>query len=176
MSSIVGRTLGLRPRTPLAHGTLITQIRRITLVAIATLGASAALSRPLHAQPKKGPVVHAKGTKSRGAANDPNVKSDSLPGNHVGAAMAAPPSKGGPKTRGAMSGTLHVDNRTPYIIRIYVDGDYVGNVGRYGDSYGYYGCSTRTLYARAYFDDGSVTSWGPARRDLCDDFTWELDP
>jgi len=52
--------------------------------------------------------------------------------------------------------------------------DYVGNVSRFGDSYGYYGCSPRALYARAFFDDGSVISWGPVRRDLCDDFTWRL--
>jgi hypothetical protein len=162
--SIVGRTRQLLVCAPMA------------LVALVALAGSTVAPRPLHAQPRQGPVVHAKGAKSRGAANDPNVKSDSLPANHVGADVTAPPSKGGPKTRGAMSGVLHVDNRTPWVIRIYVDGSYVGNVGRFGDSYGYYGCSVRSLYARAYFDDGSVTTWGPARRDLCDDFTWELDP
>jgi hypothetical protein len=162
MSSNVGRKL-----RPLAF----------SLLAVVSVSASVlALETPRSQPPRRGPVVHTKGAKSRGAATDPNVKQDSLPGNKPGATVAAPPSKGGPKTRGAMTGVLHVDNRTPWIIRIYVDGDYVGNVGRYGDSYGYYGCSVRTLYARALFDDGSVTTWGPARRDLCDNFTWELDP
>jgi hypothetical protein len=144
--------------------------------AIAVIGAETA-PRALGAQgTQHGAVVHVKAAKGRGAGADANVKADTLPGNQTGKTVPAPPSKGGAKTRGAMSGTLHVDNRTPWIIRIYVDGDYVGNVSRYGDSYGYYGCSVRTLYARALFTDGSSLSWGPSRRDLCDDATWELDP
>lgn len=125
---------------------------------------------------QKGTVIRVKAAKGRGAGADANVKTDTLPTNQPGKTVPAPPHKGGAKTRGAMTGTLHVDNRTPWIIRIYVDGDYVGNVDRYGDSYGYYGCSVRTLYARALFTDGSTLSWGPSRRDLCDDATWELDP
>ncbi|HEY7568332.1 MAG TPA: hypothetical protein VH762_12215 [Gemmatimonadaceae bacterium] len=121
-------------------------------------------------------VVSVKGVKSRGATADPNVKSDSLPANHANATMPAPPAKGGPKTRGATTGVLHVDNRTLWVIRIYVDGDYVGTVSPYGDSYGYYGCSVRRLYARAVFDDGSYYSWGPSSRDVCDNFTWRLNP
>lgn len=151
-------------------------LRPLTVAAMAVVLAAVPQHTTGAQPPAKKTVVEVKGAKSRGAATDPNVKSDSLPSNHAGATAVAPPSKGGPKTRGAMSGVLHVDNRTPWIIRIYVDGDYVGNVGRYGDSYGYYGCSDRTLYARAYFDDGSVISWGPTRRDICDDFTWRLNP
>ena len=159
MSSTVGRV-------PKALGVL--------MVSVIALAALSVVPRTMHAQEKT--VVNTKGAKSRGGGADANVKSDSLPANKAGATVPVPPSKGGPKTRGSMSGTLHVDNRTPYIIRIYVDGDYVGNVSRFGDSYGYYGCSVRALYARAYFDDGSTISWGPIRRDLCDDFTWRLNP
>jgi len=167
MSSIVGRHL-----RPFSAAVLVV----VTLTLSVSALEARALNGPQRQPTQPGRVVHTKGVKSRGAATDPNIKRDSLPANHAGTTMPAPPSKGGAKTRGAVSGTLHVDNRTSWVIRIYVDGDYVGVVGRYGDSYGYYGCADRTLYARAYFEDGTWIAWGPVRRDLCDNYTWELDP
>ncbi|MGH7582252.1 MAG: hypothetical protein ACREL5_03390 [Gemmatimonadales bacterium] len=112
--------------------------------------------------------------KTRGA--DANVKQDSA-ANVMGHKIAAPAAKGGVKTRGAaMSGQLHVDNRTDLIIRIYVNGDFVGTVSPWGDSYGYYDCGI-SVYARAYFTDGSFQSWGPVPANVCDGgFTWRLWP
>src|SRR5438045_2533748 len=99
MSSIVGRQL---------KRLVSMRIARPALIALVALIGSTVAPHLLQAQAHKGPVIRSTGTKGRGAANDPNVKSDSLPGNHVGATIAAPPSKGGPKTRGAMTGVLHV--------------------------------------------------------------------
>jgi hypothetical protein len=115
-------------------------------------------------------------TRSAGAA-DANVKSDSEK-NNPNAKAAPPPEKGGPKTRGAgpYRCGIHVDNHTPWIIRTYVDGGYVGAVNRYGDIAGITGNGPTTLYAVALFDDGSAKYWGPHVFNCAagDIYTWRL--
>ena len=143
---------------------------------VATLFALLVVAVPASAQKpaaKKRTDTHA--AQSRGAGADQNVKNDSVT-NSATAKLAAPPAKGGARTRGAAARIeqLHVDNRTAWYIRIYVDGDYVGLVSPYGDAYGYYSCGVHSLYARAVFDDGSVRTWGPVDADLCGGFTWRL--
>ena len=98
----------------------------------------------------------------------PQIKVDSEK-NSTKVKIAAPPNKGGAKSRGTGPSPceIHVDNRTPYIISIYVDVEKsgyerTGQVGRYGDLYGTIGNGSTSVYGRAYFDDGSQKEWGPA--------------
>jgi hypothetical protein len=150
-------------RSLLAIGTCAALVGAATMVATAQ-------------PPQQGKVVETHAAKSRGTGADANVKRDTSLANSRTARIPAPPRKGGAKTRGEQAGELHVDNRTDLIIRIYVDGDYVGTVGPWGDVYGEYSCRTHTLYARAYFTDGSYSTWGPTTANLCEDYTWRLWP
>jgi hypothetical protein len=120
-------------------------------------------------------VVETKGVKARGDGSDDNVK-NATDKNDPNSNVEAPPEKGGPKKRGACG--LAVDNRTRWVIRIYVDGYYRGTVGAWGDlgrlvTEGW----PTTVYARADFTDGSALTWGPQRFD-CEAgevYTWHLD-
>lgn len=97
--------------------------------------------------------------------------------NKPGAKAPVPAKKAGHGLKAtAHIGELHVDNRTDYYIRIYVDGDFVGTVSPYGDSYGTLGdCSGHTLTGIAYFTDGSTKQWGPHETSAtCGDYTWRL--
>jgi hypothetical protein len=110
-------------------------------------------------------------------AEDPNIKSRERPTNKADAdtAFPAPPKKGGPRTRGVLCG-VHVDNRTPYYIDVFVDGEFADTVTPWGDVYSYAYAGITNLYARADFEDGSYKWWGPSdvncRRDTV--FTWTL--
>jgi hypothetical protein len=112
---------------------------------------------------KGGPGVSEPQTKGADGKNDPN------------ASVEAPPDKGGKKSRAGVC-QLHVDNRTNLIIKIFVDGDYVGTVSPYGDAYGYYSSGSRTVYARADFTDGSWHYWGPRDIHCFGTYTWTLSP
>ena len=111
---------------------------------------------------------------TRGLEKDPNIKSNSMV-NNAKKTVAAPVDKGGPKTRGVTC-RLHIDNRTPWIIQIYADGDFLGTVSKYGDSWGTEPGQTTTLYARADFTDGTSFTWGPKVVNLGDwgTYTWRL--
>ena len=106
-------------------------------------------------------VVKEMGKKGSGGA-DPNIKSDSEK-NNLNQKMDAPPQKSAKKSRGAgpWPCTVHIDNRSPWIIRIYIDGVYRGAVNGYGDLYGITGNGPTAAYGVALFDDGSTTTWGP---------------
>ena len=123
------------------------------------------------AHPKSGT---SKAATPRGATGekDENIKHDRT-ANDPNAKVEAPPEKGGPKTRQA-SCRIHIDNRTPWIVDIYTDGDYRGEISRYGDSYGWVGCGNTTFYGRATFTDGSVKVWGPTVYYVDGTFTWSL--
>ena len=95
------------------------------------------------------------------AANDPNAKEE------------APPEKGGPKTRQGYC-FVHIDNRTPYFAEIYTDGNYRGEIPKYGDLTGYVGCGNTNFYARAAFTDGTYKTWGPSLYYVDGSFTWTL--
>jgi hypothetical protein len=141
----------------------------------ALVGATVAFSTPCAAQAKpKAKTIETKSAQSRGATADPNVKNDDVK-NKPGNEMAAPPSKGGDKSRGAAVGNLHVDNRTPWYIRIYVDGNLRGTLSPWGDWYSWGGCEAYALYAVARFDDGSSRTWGPVQTNGdCGDQRWTL--
>jgi hypothetical protein len=146
------------------------QLRTLSLAAVLCLCASTA-----HAQQKGAKdSLSTRSAVKRGAGQDANIKRDEAVNSKTAAAVKAPAAKGGAKTRGATAGQLHVDNRTGWYIRIYVDGDYNGMVGPFGDVIGYYGCDNYRLYAVARFNDGSTRTWGPTLVNTCDDFTWRL--
>ncbi len=108
-----------------------------------------------------------KGTKSKGEAKMP---AEAKFATETGA-MRNPKLK----SKGAANMTyLHVDNRTDYNIYIYVDDQYVGSVGPFGDSYGWQYSGTRKLYA---VSAGGTTSWGPRWYSFVDGatFTWTLE-
>jgi hypothetical protein len=106
-----------------------------------------------------------KGT-SRSEGADPNIKSDKQT-NDPTDKTEAPEAKGGPRSRGGSGCRVQLDNRTRYIIKVYVDGYYRGTMSPYGDSYVYVAPGETKVYARADFDDGSYSYWGPKYYD-CD--------
>lgn len=87
----------------------------------------------------------------------------------------APVGKGGRATKGAVAATrVHVDNRSNHPVHVWVDGDFAGSVGAYGDLYVYTGNGNTSLYAEC--TEGDV-SWGPTNRYLSGgSFTWTLNP
>jgi hypothetical protein len=132
-------------------------------------------SGAMNAQDQKHPTsAKATGMKSRGenGAKDENIKNDRSPAD-PNAKVEAPPDKGGPKTRGGAC-RVHVDNHTPYPVAIYEDGNYVGEVSRYGDAFGYVGCGSTVLYGRVIFTTGGSQSWGPNAYFIEGTFTWQL--
>src|SRR5262249_18482871 len=113
---------------------------------------------------QQGKVKKEHAQKSKGAAGaDPNIRSETTtndPNKHA----PAQPNKGGEKSKGPGPGvgTLHVDNESPWYIRVFVDGYYWGTVEPWGDLYGYVGRGNTSLYADANFNDGSRLTWGPS--------------
>jgi hypothetical protein len=107
----------------------------------------------------KDQVVETKSQKARGDAPDPNVKSKVDGVNAPDAQIKLPPSKGGEAQRGICQ--AHFDNRTPWFLQCFVDGDYRGTVPPGGDLWPAAGSGDTVLYARALFTDGSVRTWGP---------------
>lgn len=105
------------------------------------------------AQGGKGATVSSKkSTAPAKEANDVNTR---------GKTMEAPTAKGGKKTRAKAEGVLHIDNRTQWKIRIYVDGDYQGTVGPFGDMLRRADPESYKVEGVALFDDGSTLTWGP---------------
>jgi len=119
--------------------------------------------------------VETKATVTKRGETDPNVKKE-ITENDPKAPATAPVSKGGTKKRGAYSSIIHVDNRTAWIVKLYANGDYVGTVSPYGDSYLSATAGSANLYARADFTDGTVYTWGPRAisMDPGDTFTWKI--
>ncbi|MBC7880100.1 MAG: hypothetical protein H7Y37_02095 [Anaerolineae bacterium] len=119
--------------------------------------------------------VETKATVTKRGEADPNVKKE-ITENDPKAPATAPVSKGGTKKRGAYSSIIHVDNRTAWIVKLYANGDYVGSVSPYGDSYVSATAGSFGLYARADFTDGTAFTWGPRAISLDpgEAFTWHL--
>jgi len=120
------------------------------------------------AKPPKG--VSDKAQKARGTATDENIK-HGVSKNSEKDNPPIPPSKGGPKSRDYCD--IHVDNRTPWHVDVYMDGDYAGTVGTYGDVYGTIH-NRAVMYAVADFDDGSRLTWGPRALSCSSSTTWTL--
>jgi hypothetical protein len=131
--------------------------------------------------PSTGPSADVRVNTSRGtSATDENIKmgpranTRDAAGNTEG--MPAAKATGGATTRGNYACTVHFDNRSDLVIQTYVDGNYAGILGRYGDLYTYAVPGPTRLYARADYTDGSYDTWGPTVVDCPDggSFTWRL--
>ena len=141
------------------------------VMAAATLFASVDLQAQT---PKRQAGVTSNSTKTRGGAADANVRRDEAPNALNKPATTEPTGK---NTRGASAvepGQICIDSRVDLIVRIYVDGNYVGTVSPWGDACGYYGSGDHRLYARAVFTDGSSSSWGPVTGDATPGFRWTI--
>ena len=114
------------------------------------------------------------GVKSQAANPDNNIKSDSDV-NSDDQRIPAPEAKGGPKAKG-LGCEVVVDNRTPYKIQVFMNGDFSGMVSQWGGGSMYLTSGVAFLYGRAVFDDGSVLTFGP-RQFRCGTgvFTWTLE-
>lgn len=155
-----------------------------SLTGLAVVAGLALMAPPVRADAAadaggKASAVESPAQKSRGAGPDENVKKDTLDKNAPGNAGKLAPEKGGEKSRQQVC-RFHVDNRTNLIIhQILVDGDIVGSVSPGGDAYGRIECGSHNVYARAFFDDGSASTWGP-RGIYCSvsaaECTWTLRP
>src|SRR6266849_4222448 len=71
---------------------------------------------------------------------------------------------------------VHVDNRTGWIINVWIDGHLRGVVGGGGDLYVATGNGATTFYARADFDNGTYVPWGPRSFTCSGSYTWTLWP
>jgi hypothetical protein len=152
------------------HRTLFTCLLTL-LVAVAFSFAIPAAGQQKSSAKK---TVADKAQKGRGGGADDNIKNDSDK-NDPNSTAPAPPSKGGPKGRAGLC-AVTADNYTPWIIKVYVDGDYRGAVGRYDELSVLAISGTTRVYARADFTDGTVKTWGP-RTFYCESgesYTWKL--
>jgi hypothetical protein len=120
----------------------------------------------------KAPEVKTDAQPSGATGTDENIKNPSEQ-NNPDSAIKAPPDKGGEKTRAGVC-HFHVDNRTPWKIQIFVDGDYVGLVAPWGDSTGTYDGGGHMVYGRARFTKGPDITWGPSRISCLGSYRWRL--
>jgi hypothetical protein len=120
-------------------------------------------------------VVDQKAAKGRGTttSKNANIKKNTDINPPVQSAIKAPPAKSDNKTR-AYYPTFTADNYTPYYIKVYINGDYVGTVAPYGKAAGDYAVGTYSIYGIAYFSDGSTLEWGPKTVFLDSDYTLNL--
>jgi hypothetical protein len=111
------------------------------------------------------------------SGTDQNIKSDSEK-NDPAQKVEPPPQKSGKKSRGLgpYPCSMHVDNHTPWLIRIYVDGSYRGTINSYGDLVGIIGNGSTAAYGVAVFTDGSTRTWGPHVFECGagSSYTWQL--
>jgi hypothetical protein len=109
---------------------------------------------------KKAALADAASTKSTNGAKggDANIKIEDRV-NSTTKEQPSSSSKSGAK--GAAMCGVFFDNYTDLYIKVFVDGDYEGVVGRYGEKTAYAIAGETVVYARADFDDGSYRSWGP---------------
>jgi len=109
--------------------------------------------------PKRKTTTKSQGQKpqtGQAGGTDTNIKT-ARGANAKNAAVPAPEAKGGPKSRATVC-RIHVDNRTPFVIDIYADGEFRGTAAPWDDLYGWVETGAR-LYARADFDDGTYLYW-----------------
>src|SRR5687767_10655586 len=130
------------------------------IAALGVPGVALAADPPKPEKPEKSEKSAAKrfedrGKKARGDAADPNIKTKSDK-NDPKKRLDAPAAKGGPKTRQGPICGVHFDNRTPWKIQIYIDGEYRGLLFPWGDAESAAQPGGTRVYGRAEFDDGDV--------------------
>ena len=116
-----------------------------------------------------------KAGKSKSGA-DANVKNTSTQNDSKKAAEPAIQKGGKTRGYGPYTCVVHVDNRTGWIINVWIDGHLRGVVGGGGDLYVATGNGATTFYARADFDNGAYIPWGPRSFTCSGSYTWTLWP
>jgi len=153
-------------------------MKNLLSLIIVVVVASFLITTVTNAQTYKGgnQSVETKASKSRGAGEDENIKSDvKINSKEAANKLPVPFAKGGEKSR-ASNLKVVVENWTPYYVDIYNDGYYQGTIGPYDDSYFYDYGDAIELYGVAKFDDGSTLTWGPnyVANDEYYTYTWKL--
>ena len=122
---------------------------------------------------KSSEPMKTKAAKRRGTGEDENITTSTVE-NDLETRAPAPKEKGGDATRGSRGCRLIVDNWTPWMINIYVDGSYSGMVSSWGKADGWFASGRRNVYAVAPFRDASDLTWGPERVNCQGSYTWQL--
>ena len=138
-------------------------------VALTVLAMVLSLAFAQGGKPKKATDHAAKAKGASKVTAEPKFAADKAAG------AAKPAKKGGAKAKGAHAATeLHIDNQTDFNINIYLDGEYIGSVSAYGDSYAWEPSGDHTLFARSA---GGTSEWGPRSVYFSpgNSFTWTLD-
>lgn len=134
-------------------------------------GAAMAPKVTAHAHPDH---AIANASKARGdMTKNPNIKVAS-PVNVEGKPAPNHSKKGGTH-RGALATQLHINNLSGYYINITLDGQSIGTVAPYGDSYAWEPSGSHTLYGQA---PGTTYQWGPSVYWFSEGgtFLWTLNP
>lgn len=104
-------------------------------------------------------VVETRPETARGEA-DPALKPEPRVNMRGKETRQAPPHKGGEQPRGGQAVCdVHFDNRTPWWIHLWVDGEYEGLMPPWGDVYTWAIAGRTRLAARADFDSGASLTW-----------------
>jgi len=112
--------------------------------------------------------------KSRGSGSNDNIKSKSDK-NDPNAEIPAPANKTDDKSRQGVC-CITVDNYTSWKIQVFVDGDLHGLLFPWGEGTSCVYSGATSVYARAEFNNGTYSDWGP-RIFNCRpgrDYTWDL--
>jgi hypothetical protein len=127
-----------------------TNTMRTALLGLSIAAATMLVSGDLQAQAaKKQAGATSNSTRTRGGSADANIRHDDAPN---ALTKPATPEPAGKSTRGASAvepGQVCIDSRVDLIVKIYVDGNFVGT-------------------------DGSYQSWGPVSGDATSGFRWTI--
>lgn len=121
-------------------------------------------------------IIETGAERGRGSLEtDQNIRSEvaiNIPGQPV-----PPPSyKGGEVGERSSYSRLRIDNWTGWWVKIYIDGDYVGNAAPWGELTTHVPSGPVRMYARADMTDGDHLSWGSLSRNVDRTYTWKLTP
>lgn len=120
-------------------------------------------------------IIETSAERGRGSVeNDQNIRSEvaiNIPGQPV-----PPPSyKGGEEGERSSYSRLRIDNWTGWWVKIYIDGDYVGNAAPWGELTTHVPSGPVRMYARADIGPDHL-SWGSLSRNIDRTYTWKLTP
>jgi hypothetical protein len=152
--------------------------RRDTFVGVIAIGLALSLaiqgSASLAQKPKENSAEN-KGQKVEAGSRSITLPSGNVTNNPKDM-KPAPASKGGSARGGYYSAMVRIDNRTPWKIQIFANGNYMGIVAPYGDSYIPSTSGNLILQGKGDFTDGTTYRWGPRAiyLDPGDTFTWSI--
>jgi hypothetical protein len=166
---------------------LVASFMLVSLVFVGALSIENTKAQNINANDTKAKNVHPapkiritsdKAQKASAGTPDSHIKTDAAPNSANGENAPGPPRKGGQNGKGYGIGYVEVtfDNYTRLYVKCFVDGVYRGTIAPMGALTFATGNGATTLYARADFDDGSYSWWGPAEQHYYSGYryTWKL--